>query len=173
MVFLNTQFRATTDQISQGFKEIVHFKFSFFLQDTCQILMNCRNLAVEVTDKGKQCRKWVRGAKATPESRASQFPGVMEVRGNLLWCTYCDISLGFKEKCTAANHVKCAKHLKNVAKKPRVVKNPGLKTFWVFFKIILCLGPASDKRIAEDAESQPTRKKSKTVDLKDILQNQR
>ena len=78
----------------------------------------------EGTPKGKERKSWKRGANATAESRARQFRGIMEVRGDLMWCIYRDVSIEFKVKSTAANHVKCAKHKKNVEEGKSVVKKP-------------------------------------------------
>ena len=98
-------------------------------------------------------RKWRRGAKAT--SRALQFPGVMEVRGEAMWCKFCNVPVDFKEKCTAANHVICKKHAKNVQEKPNLVEEPGATA-------ILTSEP---KQEAVEAESQPAPKKQKTADI--------
>ena len=57
----------------------------------------------EKDDKAdKAQRQWNRGKHVTPALRATQFPGVMEVRRAAMWCTFCQVPVGFKEKCTAA-----------------------------------------------------------------------
>ena len=119
--------------------------------------------------KGK--KMWVRGANASPKARALQFPGIMEVRGELMWCQYCDVSIDFKEKCTAANHLKSAKHKANVEDRKLVVKTPGC--FCSDFFPLICVaisGPTYNQPLVEDPESQPTPKKLKTADLKGMFQ---
>ena len=81
--------------------------------------------ASSVSAKGKDPRKWKRGAHANARSRACQFPGIMEVRGDAMWCGICNVPVNFKEKCSAANHIKSAKHVQNAAKKPTLVDKPG------------------------------------------------
>ena len=74
--------------------------------------------------KGKK-RVIERGRHSTPEKRAKQFPEVMGVRGDALWCLACDCTVGHYDKSLAVSHVKSKKHLANVAKKLHYVKAPG------------------------------------------------
>ncbi len=39
-----------------------------------------------VADTPKAARPWKRGNHMTPQKRASQFPGILEVRGDSMWC---------------------------------------------------------------------------------------
>ena len=81
--------------------------------------------------KGKK-RKWNRGRTMTPGKRARQFPGVMEVRGESMWCIACDCEVKFKEKNTAATHCNSEKHKANVQKKKHAVYQPGPNAGLVF-----------------------------------------
>ena len=37
--------------------------------------------------------EWKRGSRMTPQKRASQFPGIMEVRGDSMWCGICHMGV--------------------------------------------------------------------------------
>ena len=70
---------------------------------------------------------WERGAKMTPQKRANQkeFHDVMEVRGEQMWCSVCQVPVNHAEKSYATGHIHCQTHRDNVAKMPHLVTRPG------------------------------------------------
>ena len=68
-----------------------------------------------VKGKGKK-RKWKRGSTMTAAKRALQFPEVMEVRGESMWCIACECPVNFNEKCIASQHCRSEKHKANAKK---------------------------------------------------------
>ena len=75
-------------------------------------------------EKSKK-RTWNRGAHITPQQRAAQFPGNMEVRGEAMWCRICDALVDHKEKSTATVHCRTKKHQAMLKKRPLAVFTPG------------------------------------------------
>ena len=59
-------------------------------------------------------RKWKRGSQTTVWKRANQFPGVMEVRGDAMWCIVCSCPVTWKEKSTATKHLQGYAHIHNL-----------------------------------------------------------
>ena len=70
-------------------------------------------------------RKWRRGKETTPSKRAKQFPEDMTVRGESMWCVYCDCPIQHMEKSTASKHIAGAQHKKNKARHSTLVTRPG------------------------------------------------
>ena len=77
--------------------------------------------AQEVSNQKGKKRKWNRGRTMTAAKRARQFPEVMEVRGEAMWCIACDCPVAYKDKCIATQHCKSAKHKINVQRKAHVM----------------------------------------------------
>ena len=69
------------------------------------------------TPAAKKQKVWQRGAKVSARIRAQQFPGIMEARGEEMWCIPCGQRIDHKEKSTASKHVKySAEHQRQVLK---------------------------------------------------------
>ena len=57
-----------------------------------------------------------RGKHSTPMKRARQFPEVMDVRGEAMWCLACECPVSHHDKSAALSHIKSKKHATNVEK---------------------------------------------------------
>ena len=58
--------------------------------------------------------------------RAQQFPGIMEARGEEMWCNPCGQRIDHKEKSTASKHVKySAEHQRQVERMGKGITKPG------------------------------------------------
>ena len=77
-----------------------------------------------------------RGAKMTPQKRAAQFPGEMEVRkdGNM-WCIPCGVKIGHSEKSMADGHIGSQAHKKMKIQHSKVNMAPGPSVCVIFVAI--------------------------------------
>ena len=58
--------------------------------------------------------------------RAQQFPGIMEARGDEMWCIPCGQRIDHKEKSTTSKHVKySAEHPRQVERMEKGITKPG------------------------------------------------
>ena len=58
-------------------------------------------------------------------ARAQPFPGVMEARGEEMWCIPCGLRIDYKEKSTATKHVKYnSEHKRQVGQMKKCITKP-------------------------------------------------
>ena len=78
------------------------------------------------TPAAKKRKIWQRGSKMSARVRAQQFPGIMEARGDEMWCIPCGQRIDHKEKSTASKHVKySAEHQRQVERMEKGITKPG------------------------------------------------
>ena len=74
----------------------------------------------------KKRKIWQRGSKMSARVTAQQFPGIMEARGDEMWCIPCGQRIDHKEKSTASKHVKySAEHPRQVERMEKGITKPG------------------------------------------------
>ena len=85
--------------------------------DTDRVVLEAKETEAKAPDKKGKKRPAVRGKFMTPEKRTRQFVGMMDVRGETMWCLACECPVGHHEKSTAMSHIRSQKHVKNAEKK--------------------------------------------------------
>ena len=85
------------------------------------------------TPATKKQKLWQRGSKMTARARAQQFNGVMEARGEQMWCITCGLRVDYKEKSTATGHVKYNSEHKRQGEQMKTVDHPQM------FSALFCL----------------------------------
>ena len=62
----------------------------------------------------------------TARARVQQFLGIMEARGEEMWCIPCGLRIDYKEKSTATKHVKYnSEHKRQVEQMKKGIMKPG------------------------------------------------